>query len=126
MKIVAGDPFDILPTCMVVRYILDERGEPSPCPDLARWGAWHLHMDNRVVIRDVVNSRSITTLFIGLDQVPKPGEPPALWETEVVFRGGALPNERHHYRSRKAAIQGHEDAVNRFRNIPTPMPTRAS
>jgi hypothetical protein len=110
----------------MTKYILNERGEPEACEDTGRWGAWHLNMDNRTVVQDAVNGHMVATYFIGLDQVPLDGQPPALWETEVRFKGQALPELRRHYRSRAAAVAGHEDIVNLLRSVPVAEPPRRS
>jgi hypothetical protein len=110
----------------VRKYILGDDGKPVPCEDLTRWGTWHLDIRNRLLSEDDVNGHRVVTLFVGLDQVPLPGAPPALWESEIRFHGQALPDARRHYRSRAEALKGHDTIVNQLRRPPAPEPKRGS
>ena len=86
------------------RYILDETGEPVPCPDLLTWGRWFEASQDRHVARDEIGDVLISTVFLGLDHGWGRG-PPVLWET-MVF-GGKLDEQQERYVSRADALAGH-------------------
>lgn len=68
-------------------YILDEHGNPTPEPDLARWESW-LETANLHVADDRIKGVRISTVFVpSLDEAD-----PALWETAVI--GGHLDQVR--------------------------------
>jgi hypothetical protein len=102
----------------VTRWILDPAGAPVPCDDVLRWSAWVLDVDNRIIARTFLGSYTINTLFMGLDQEPVEGLPPALWESEVRNDHRVLPEYRRRYRSREAAELGHRELVLKLRPPP--------
>ncbi len=64
---------------MMGQYILNDQGEPVPCPDLMTWGMW-METVNRHVGDEVIDGIRISTVFLGLDHRYNNG-PPILWET---------------------------------------------
>lgn len=95
------------------RYILNEQGEPEPCPDLLTWMQWY-ETAERHVCHDMDEGTGaeqvrVSTIFLGLDHrlLFKDDGPPVLWET-MVF-GGPLDGETRRYASRDAAILGHQE-----------------
>jgi hypothetical protein len=98
------------------RYILDDAGEPVPCPDLIAWAQWFEHAER--VAHDLDEGDPgkqirISTVFLGLDHRFGGGGPPILWET-LVF-GGVLDGEMQRYSSRQAALDGHQAMCLRVR-----------
>jgi hypothetical protein len=92
------------------KYILDVRGEPVPCDDVAAWAFWFETADRRVA-QDMDEGEGaagvrVSTVFLGLDHAFA-GGPPILWES-LVF-GGALDGEQRRYTSRAAALEGHQE-----------------
>ena len=85
-------------------YILNEHGEPVPCPDLLTWGRWWGTNPDRHVARDEIGDVLVSTVFLGLDHGWGRG-PPVLWET-MVF-GGKLDQGQERYVSRADAQAGH-------------------
>lgn len=74
------------------KFILDERGEPVPEPDLIKWAKWFERADN---LRRVCNTHvpddsgrtvTVSTVFLGLDHNFSRRGGPVLWET-MVFGG---------------------------------------
>lgn len=76
---------------MVWKYILNDRGEPVPEPDLLRWASWFETADRQVGDTHAEGVR-ISTVFLGTDMGWGHGAPPVLWET-MVF-GGPLDQEQ--------------------------------
>jgi len=70
------------------RYILDGK-IPVPCEDLLTWARWiEDHWQDRVVGRDQVGPREVSTVFLGLDHTWHDDIPPRLFETMVFLWKG--------------------------------------
>lgn len=48
------------------QYVLDDRGEPVPEPDLLKWSQWFGSADRSVASTEFGNVR-VSTVFLGLD-----------------------------------------------------------
>jgi len=95
---------------MLQHYVLDDRFDPVPCPDLLVWARW-FETANRVLAKDQDEGRDgthieVSTVFLGLDHNFSGTGPPVLWET-LVF-GGPLDGEGGRYTTKAAALQGHQ------------------
>lgn len=100
------DPID--PDNTLGRYVLDERGEPRPEPDLLTWGRWMEKRDRIVKQEDPIPGVRVSTVFLGLDHSWN-GGPPVLWET-MIF-GGPHDGYQDRYTSRAQAEKGHRRAI---------------
>lgn len=106
---------------MLGHYILNADGEAVPCDDLEVWGAWFERSSkdrSRVIAADKDEGPDgseifVSTVFLGLDHNFSGTGPPVLWET-LVF-GGPLADEMARYRSREAALAGHQEICARVR-----------
>lgn len=94
------------------RYILDEAGEPVPCPDLMTWAKWvEADPERRRVGLTPIGEGRVSTVFLGLDHSWGDG-PPVLWET-MAFDIPGLDGEQERYTSLADAKAGHEAMVAR-------------
>jgi len=96
-----------------VRYVLDERGEPQPEPNMMKWCAWintAVAADRVRVAFSRTNGAIISTVFLGLRR------PEGLFMTIVV--GGALNGTGAYYETRADAQAGHLKAVERAEAAP--------
>jgi hypothetical protein len=98
------------------RYILDENGDPVPCPDLFDWGAWFEAADRHMACT-AVNGLLVSTVFLGLDHAFHGGAP-ELFETmifplddEGAVNCRAALDYQERYATRAEAIAGHARAV---------------
>ena len=85
------------------KFVLDEKGNPRPEPDLLAWGKWYEASANngaRRVEDETIPGPNfgglrmvsrVSTVFLGLDHNFAQKGPPILWET-MVF-GGPLNGE---------------------------------
>ncbi len=96
---------------MTDKYLLDENGEPQPCPDLMDWARW-FQISERSIARTEIGKIVVSTVFLGLDHGYGSG-PPVLFET-MVFEG-PLNGEQVRYCTRAEALSGHEEMVNRVK-----------
>lgn len=99
-------------------YILDEQGNPQPCPDVIEWGEWmeaSMKSGARVIAHDRDeggrNEIFISTVFLGIDHNYLFEGPPILFET-MVF-GGVLDQEQRRYATRSEAYAGHQEMCRR-------------
>ncbi len=94
---------------MIDRYILNANGEPVPCPDLMKWGAWFGNGEGRIVAKTAAGGSMVSTVFLGLDHNFCGDGPPILWET-MIFNG---PHDgwQNRYASRQAAYDDHQRIV---------------
>jgi hypothetical protein len=91
-------------------YILDDRGNPVPEPDLLRWEEWFACFENRALKHDTVSRAvRVSTVFLGFDHNLSGNGPPLLWET-MTF-GGRHDRTCQRYASREDALAGHARAV---------------
>jgi hypothetical protein len=90
------------------RYILDDDGEPQPCPDLRTWGRW-METADRTVLKSTHRGVVVSTVFLGLDHNFAAAGPPVLWET-MIF-GGVFDLSQQRYTSAIAALRGHAAAL---------------
>lgn len=84
---------------MTERYILDERGEPVPEPNLHKWGAWMQEQGRRIVASDhPFPWIHVSTVFLGLDHNFTHVGQAVLYET-MVFGGpfGGGPRHGKHF-----------------------------
>jgi hypothetical protein len=100
---------------MIRRYVLDERGEPRPEPDLDIWAHWLGHDERRIVRQQRWTNNDgqqvfVSTVFLGLDHSFGQHGLPVLWET-MVFIDEESDKDMRRYVSRAAAIRGHNDLV---------------
>jgi hypothetical protein len=101
-------------------YMLDERGEPMPVPTIP-WGLWfETSGQQRLVARNMVGLKVISTIFLGLDHdflgIDDPlTYRPILWETAIFWEGGESKSEcvsiAKRYRSKQEALEGHQAVV---------------
>jgi hypothetical protein len=71
----------------LMKYILDEHGNPKSEPDLITWAEWMGADRNRIIVRqDRIGASKVSTVFLGLDYNFDKEGPPVLWET-MVFGG---------------------------------------
>jgi hypothetical protein len=77
---------------MILRYILDDKGNPVPEPSLTKWAQWFEHFKLRWVAETTLGDTRISTVFLGTDHRFIGEGPPILWET-MVF-GGSLDHEQ--------------------------------
>lgn len=92
-------------------YILNDKGEPVPEPDLIKWAQW-FEATERHVGDERVGKFRISTVFLGLDHSYSEQGPPLLWET-MVFADGD-PNDHDMTRcsgSREQAEAMHQKMV---------------
>lgn len=93
------------------RYILDDKGEPVPEPDLLPWGQG-MEYGDRILAVDYVGKVRISTVFLGIDHGLSfigSETAPVLWET-MIF-GGEHESYQERYVSRSEALDGHRHAV---------------
>jgi hypothetical protein len=102
------------------RYILNEKNEPMPEPDLMKWAQWFETAERHVGL-DEFPWGCVSTVFLGLDhnfsgmilgeglQDDPLGYRPILWETAVF--GGPLDHTMYRYDSWEDALYGHAHAV---------------
>jgi hypothetical protein len=94
-------------------YIVDEQGEVVPCADVLEWGRWFEGADRQVGDWEEGGVR-VSTVFLGIDHDLVGHGPPVLWETRMF--GGRWHGEQVRYRSRAAALAGHEAICRRVRS----------
>ena len=71
---------------MTDKYILNNKGEAVPEPDLITWARWFEDSwPTRSVAHEEVGGYTVSTVFLALDHQFGDG-PPLLWET-MVFKG---------------------------------------
>lgn len=77
-----------------IHYVLDEKGNPRPEPDLMAWALWmESSHEFRRVAREQVGSYDVSTVFLGLDHgIGRSNRAPVLWET-MIFGDGPLRGE---------------------------------
>lgn len=101
------------------KYILDQHGNPIPCPDVLTWGHWMQHAQRGLVLDEWQYpglKAMLSTVFLGLDHGFDQSQPPLLYETAMcVFWTDSAGNAREEwldyqtrYTTREEAIQGHE------------------
>jgi len=88
-------------------YIVDEEGEPIPCEDILKWGAW-FETANRIVEKTHLEGVEISTVFLGVNYNFGSGKP-LLYETMVFDDYGS--NLIFRYASQKEAAEGHSKTV---------------
>lgn len=86
-------------------FVLDERGEPRPEPDVDAWIRWFEQADRGIARTAVTPETTVLTIFRGVDETAGSSEQPCLFETRVF--GGALDGEEMAHRSRAEAIAAH-------------------
>lgn len=97
------------------RYILDESGQPVPCPDLIKWADWFEVLHHRIVRSTVLKVETlgnirVSTIFLGLDHNFMGEGRPLLWETTVLCPpDGSDRTER--FDDREKAIAYHAQLV---------------
>lgn len=67
-------------------YILNDKGEPEPCDDTLKWGAWlekSWQNGRQVGLTNITPKLHISTVFLGIDHsfAWKRESPPVLWES---------------------------------------------
>jgi hypothetical protein len=90
------------------RYILDDNGEPVPCPNLMEWAMW-MEKGDRIVLQTQMGESRVSTVFLGLDHSFGRAGPPTLFET-MIF-GGPCNEECWRYATRLEALEGHAAAM---------------
>jgi hypothetical protein len=90
-------------------YILDDMGNPIPCPDVLQWARIWRRADVRQLAHTQIDkSVDVSTVFLGIDHGYRPDEP-ILWET-MIF-GGEHDGWCARYRSKEQAHAGHAAVV---------------
>lgn len=96
-------------------YILNSEGEPEPCEDYSKWGAWfNVHKEERMLAESTDGKGGpgeikIITIFLGLDHSFGKGAEPLLFETRVI--NGVHDGYIERFTTRQAALEGHDAAV---------------
>lgn len=85
-------------------YILNEKHEPVPEPDVVKAAVWFEHFPNRVVMQHDIGESFVSTVFLGLDHSLGNG-PPVLFET--LIQGGPLNDHQERYVTWDQAVAGH-------------------
>jgi hypothetical protein len=99
-------------TKRALHYILDENHNPVPEPDVIKWAAWWA--ENRFMAEEeVARDTRVATIFLGLNQHLSFIDEPSFFET-TVFRG-AFAEEVRDYPTYEAAMEGHRQLVDKFR-----------
>jgi hypothetical protein len=96
----------------VGRYILNEKGQPRPEPDLLTWAHW-MESNSLRVASDAINEVRVSTVFLGLDYSWNLG-PPILWET-MVFGGEMNQAQTRCAGSREQAEAMHAEMVEKVK-----------
>ncbi len=102
------------------KYILDEKGNPQPEPDLMKWARWYESQQDlrgRIVKADQIGDSKVSTIFLALDHAYN-GGPPVLWET-MVFGGPMNQEQDRCSGSREQAEAMHAKMVERVKTTPT-------
>jgi hypothetical protein len=98
------------------KWILNEKGEPVPCPDVKVWGPWYeatCGPDSdgvRRVARDEIDGTVVSTVFTALDANWGDG-PPVLWETAAWGPLGSIGKWWRRHTSRADAEEWHRQVV---------------
>ena len=92
----------------MMRYVLDEDGNPRHEPDLHAWAQW-IETADRHVAHYAHDDFEVSTVFLGLDHNFSGEGDPVLWET-MIFEG-PLDLSMWRYRSREDAVVGHRTFV---------------
>lgn len=97
-----------------MRYVLDEKGNPKPEPDLMKWAKFFEDRKKRVVQQDVIQRDGqeilVSTVFLGLDHNFISGGPPILYET-MIFGLPSMEGYQERYVTKEAALIGHAKAL---------------
>lgn len=92
------------------RYILNDVGDPVPCPDLMEWARWVENGGNRIVKQTRVKDHFVSTVFLALDYQFYGGMP-MLFETMVWDKDDKdIYQDRHS--TRQKALLAHDRIVN--------------
>ncbi len=94
-------------------YILDENGEPVPCPEAVQWAQWkETHYDDwRLGYSEFPGEVYVSTVFLGIDHNFTMKGDPILWETMIFNLPGDEYEYQERYRSKEEAEEGHDRAV---------------
>ena len=84
-------------------YILNEKNEPVPEPDMQKWGAF-FNDPRRIIARTDVGPARISTVFLGIDHAFGGGTP-VLFETMIFNIPGDEYQER--FCTYAEAVRGH-------------------
>jgi hypothetical protein len=100
-------------------YVLDERGEPVPAPDLEAWTRWFERADRSIARTVVAPHITVLTTFRGVAETDETGALSGLFETRVF--GGILDGEALRHRTRADAVDRHAILAEwcRIGNLPT-------
>ena len=90
-------------------FVLDERGEPRPEPDVEVWTRWFEQADRGIARTSVSPDVAVLTTFRAVDEAPEPGVAPRLYDTHVF--GGVLDGEEVASATRDEAVAAHEALV---------------
>ena len=91
-------------------YVLDEKGNPVPEPDVLKWAKSFQSVDRRVAVETVNDKYRVSTVFLGLDY-SFGGDEPVLYETMVFSNDGSLDDYTRRYCTKEQAEQGHKEVV---------------
>lgn len=83
---------------MIAYFTLNESGEPVACRDMLLFARWFDCLANRMLKKDTIENKEVTTVFLGIVY----GEPPLMWETAI----DCQPVDR--YATKAEALAGHE------------------
>lgn len=102
---------------MTGRYILDEAGQPVPCPDLMTWARWMEENGAgpvRIVARTLFPELKamVSTVFLGIDYAFQ-GGPPLIFES-MLFVENLGGEDQRRYSTREEAEAGHKEMVEAF------------
>lgn len=92
----------------MVKYIINDEGNPVEEPDTLAWGRWFKTAERRIMCDKLPNGTRVSTIFLGLDHSFGGGSP-ILYET-MVF-GGAHDGYQERYTTKEEALLGHKRAV---------------
>jgi hypothetical protein len=112
---------------VLLRYVLDDQGNPVRQDDEAAWAEFMQDVERRQVALDAVGKWTVSTIFMGIDHDVIGIGPPRLWKT-MVFGPPPWGGFSCWYTNRWRAISQHDqlaEAVRRSQNLPEkPFPER--
>lgn len=99
---------------MRLMYLLNEDGEFYEEEDPIRWAEGIERC--RIVKKDQVNGRQVSTVFLGINHNFTAHGDPVLWET-MVFSGEDAAYLTRRYTSQADALNGHDEIVDQVRSL---------
>lgn len=92
------------------KFILDEKGNAIPEPDLLTWARWYETAERSIANDELPDGVRVSTVFLGMDHSFVPDGHPVLFET-MIFHGEHDTSWMMRYETREQAIAGHAKAL---------------